>query len=225
MPNYRSIALTLAAALLCAAGEARALTQFDLGLAGPDWDDPQITVTNTSTAGETITDLSISIGNGAYNFDFVHPADPSEAATGATLVSPNRADDDWWVIGGESNSVVWAFTDFQAGESLVFNVDIDWDLAVFFGSIEDARAVLFNNDFFIFSVANAVATATFSDGSVASITLPDGAWAGAYAFSSGAGSGGSGGASSVPEPSVYALVGIGLLGLAWLGEPRRPAAP
>ncbi|MBW2315369.1 MAG: PEP-CTERM sorting domain-containing protein [Deltaproteobacteria bacterium] len=96
----------------------------------------------------------------------------------------------------------------------------------FLGSWVDTRLVLFNNDF-PFSDPNALLSATFSDGSVAAFTLPDGFLSASYSFSIGPGTGGSSasGGASVPEPEVFLLMGIGLLGLAWFGEPRRPSNP
>lgn len=217
--------LVIAAVGLLAAGEARALTSFSLTLtpstsAPWGWDAPTFTFVNTSTAGERITDLSIWIGDTSYHFDTVGPADPSEALTGATLLSPDRVNNNWWQFGGRSDTLAWSFSDFDAGETLVFTGEMDLDLS--FGNTVDARRVLFNNDF-PFGDPNATVSAAFSDGSIASLTLPDGPFAGSYFFASGPGTG-AGGGSSVPEPSAFLLVGIGLAGLVWLGEPRRQTA-
>jgi len=182
-------------------------------------------VTNTSTAGETLTALRITIGETSFNFDAVGAADPSEATVGASLLSPDRLGNNIWTPGGTSDLLSWSFSDFQAGESFDFSVDLDIDGA-FLGSWVDTRLVLFNNDF-PFSDPNALLSATFSDGSVAAFTLPDGFLSASYSFSIGPGTGGSSasGGASVPEPEVFLLMGIGLLGLAWFGEPRRPSNP
>jgi len=219
MSHQGRTSIALFAALVLASSDAAALTQWSLSLsrsAGAfGWDEPIFTITNTSTAGETITDLSIAIGDTSYHFDAVDTAHPSEALTGASLLSPNRIQNDWWNPAGSSDTLAWSFGGFDTGESLTFSVDIDLDGSIF-GSRVDARRVLFNNDF-PFGDPNAQVSATFSDGSVAALTLPDGPLAGGYAFASGPGTGG----SPVPEPSVFLLMGLGLLGLAWLGEPRR----
>jgi hypothetical protein len=211
--------LAIVAAGLLAAGQAHALTSFSLTLTpSTSWDAPTFTFVNTSTAGEQITDLSIQIGDASYHFDTVGPADASESLTGATLLSPDRINNNWWQIGGRSDVLAWSFADFDAGETLIFTGEMDLDLS--FGNTVDARRVLFNNDF-PFGDPNATVTAAFSDGSVASLTLPDGPSAGSYFFTSGPGTGGS---SSVPEPSGFALLGVGLMGLVWMGAPRRRAA-
>jgi hypothetical protein len=218
MSNHCRV-LAIVAACLLTAGEARALTSFSLTLTpSTSWDAPTFTFLNTSTAGEQITDLSIWIGDTSYHFDTVGPADASEALTGATLLSPDRVNNNWWQIGGRSDTLAWSFTDFDAGETLIFTGEMDLDLS--FGNTVDARRVLFNNDF-PFGDPNAVVTADFSDGSTASLTLPDGPFDASYVFASGPGVGGG---SSVPEPAGLLLVGLGLLGLAWIGEPRRRAA-
>lgn len=217
-------ALAFAAALVLCAGEAQALTQWTLSLSPSaglfGWDQPIFTIENTSTAGESITALSLTIGDTSYQFDAVSPADPSEAATGATLLSPNRIPNDWWNPSGSSDVLAWSFSDFDAGEALTFSVDLDLD-GLPTGSFADARWVLFNNDF-PFADPNALLSVSFSDGSVAELTLPDGPFSGSYAFTSGSGTPSG---PAVPEPSVPLLMGVGLLGLAWFGEPRRPSRP
>jgi len=211
--------ITLVAVGLLVAGTARALPTWSLELApSTSWDRPSFTFTNTSTAGEQITDLSIAIGDTSYHFDAVGAPDPSEALTGASLLSPDRVQNNWWAAGGRSNTLAWSFGDFDAGEAFTFTVDLDLDIALF-GSTTDARSVLFNNDF-PFGDPNAVVSATFSDGSVAALTLPDGPFAGSYGFSSD----GTAGGHHVPEAQASWLLGVGLVGLAWIGAPRRRVA-
>jgi hypothetical protein len=202
----------LLAGLLLAPG-AHALPTWTLGLTATDWDAPVFTLTNTSDAGELVTDLSILVGNDFYNFDTVLGTDPSEATTGATLVSPDRVQNNWWQAGGRTNEVAWTFTDFDPGEVFTFQVELDHDFALG-GNVVDARDVLFNNDFWIFTNENALVSATFSDGSVVALTLPDG-YAASYSFSSPGSS-----APSVPEPSSALLLFAALLPLLW---PPRPA--
>jgi hypothetical protein len=219
MIRRRRLAWALGIALVLAGPAAQALPSWtlDLDSSGGNWDRPVFVFANTSTAGEAITDLSISIGDTSYHWDFVAGTDPSEAATGATLLSPDRTNNNWWAAGGRSDVLSWSFSDFQAGEALTFTADLDFDWS--FGSSEDARSVLFNNDGFFWSDPNALVSATFSDGSVASLTLPDGAGT-RFSFSS------PGAPASVAEPSALLLAACGLLGLARLGRgPRRKRAP
>jgi len=196
--TWRALAPALGLAALLLAPAARATPAWTLGLDGPDWDAPVLTLTNTSTAGELLTGLSVLVGNTAFNFDMVVGSHPSEATTGATLASPDRAPN-----AARSDELAWAFTDFGPGEVFVFQVELDRDAARF-GNTVDARDILFSNDRGPFANPNSLVTTAFSDGSTIAFTLPDGAGS-SFTYTS---------APAVPEPSLALLLATALLALA-----------
>ncbi len=212
MAHRNHFAALLLACTALVAADAGATPFWTLELTASDWDEPTFTLNNGSTAGETITGVSISIGDTSYNWDYL-VASSGGAAVGATLLSPDLVNNDWF---GQSNTLAFSFSDFDAGEAFTFSVDIDSDFDFSFGSNEDARDVLFNNDGFIFSDPNAVVSVDFSDGSTLAYTLPDGPDLGSYLFSPGAAP-----PAAVPEPGAMLMLGFGLAGLLWMGQARR----
>jgi len=175
---------------------------------------PKLRLENLSTAGERIVDFRITIGDPDFFFDFVADLDStppgtaanvaSEVATGASLVVGDRENDRAGVA-----ELAWSFTDFQAFETLVFEVDVDPNDAASGGAqTADARQVLFDNG----ADPNAQVTLLFSDGSQSDLVLPDSSGGGSsFTF-----------ANNVPEPAAAVLLAAGAVGLG-LAVRRRCA--
>lgn len=207
-----AIAAFLLLAALCVAPTAFATPSFDLVLARGDaqnnFNVPKITLTNTSTAGESVTGFSMSVGASGFVYDFVlslssNPAGraanvATETATGATLVAGDRVNGT-----GSVATLVWSFAHFAPGERLVFEVDVD---PVSGDPTVDARTVWFNNG----AAPNAVVQVSFSNGSMAGFTLPDAAGAPVTFNFNG---------TPVPESTTALLFGAGLAALACRARP------
>lgn len=201
---------------------------------------PRFTLTNTSTEGEEIVSFSITIGDEEnFFYDFVADLDSmpvgsaayvaTETNTGAQLLVGDRVNDR-----SGTSELNWGFDDFQSGERLVFEADIDPIEAQNGGRQSvDSRYSFLNNG----EAENATMTVVFSDGSVARNTFADVSgllpgefrFAGTGAFPDGlAGGPTTGGpfpqgpptvSAPVPEPGAALLFGFGLLTVA--AKPRR----
>ncbi|HEY8493742.1 MAG TPA: hypothetical protein VIN04_07590 [Myxococcota bacterium] len=203
-----------ALAVLLAAPPALGLPSFEL-TAGPgdmqnNWNVPKLTLTNTSSAGESIVSFSLTIGHLGFVYDFVADLSSSpagraanvatEALTGATLVAGDRVNGT-----GSVRTLVWSFEHFTPGESLVFEVDLDRAD----GSVTwDARTIWFDNG----AQPNAVAEVVFSNGATVGFEMPDTGGAPTMLLF----------ALEAPEPGAAALLGVGLAGLTVLGSLARP---
>jgi hypothetical protein len=193
---------------------------------------PRFTLTNTSTAGEEILAFSITIGDDEnFFYDFVADLDSqplgsaahvaTETTTGARLLVGDRVNDR-----SGTSRLQWGFDDFQSGESLVFEADIDPFTAQTGGRQSvDSRYSFLNNG----EADNAVLTIVFSDGAIARNAFADvaGELPGAFRFSGvGEFQGGVAGgpptiSAAVPEPGAALLFAFGLLTVA--AKPRRTA--
>lgn len=202
--------------VLLAAPAALGLPSFEL-TAGPgdmqnNWNVPKLTLTNKSTASESIVSFSLTIGHLGFVYDFVADLGSSppgraanvatEALTGATLVAGDRVNGT-----GSVQTLVWSFAHFTPGESLVFEVDLDRaDGSTTF----DARTIWFDNG----AQPNAVAEVVFANGATVGFEMPDvGSAPSMLQF-----------ALTAPEPGAVALLSVGLAGLGALGSvpcPRR----
>ncbi len=197
----------LVLAALGAAPDARATPIIGLAIVpggpGNNFDMPKITLTNASDAGEQISGFSMSIGSATFVYDFVlgPTSNPrgqaanlaTEVTTGATLVAGDRRN-----AVGSVATLIWSFSNFAPGEQLIFEVDLDRATG---NPNVDARTIWFNNG----AAPNAQLQLTFSNGTSASLVMPDAAPPpSSFSFS----------VTGVPEPGTVALLGAGLALLA-----------
>ncbi len=118
---------------------------------------PDFQLENTSQAGISITDFNLTIGDTAFNFDFVR-IQSIFLDTGATLTHTLNT------VGFANNGIGddvldYDFTGFDSGDIFRFEVDVDPDSG---SPSQDFRDVLF---------PTAIAAVTFSDGTTLSQTL------------------------------------------------------
>ncbi len=211
-------ALAFVFAVFGAPGAALALPSFELtmddgGVFSP-FNVSAWTLSNTSTAGESITSFSITVGDTGYEFDYIRDGSSSfpfytiaPGVTGVSVLTGNGFD------GGTGfDRIDLGFSDFDAGEQFDFELDID-EVGFFGGIVTDARTVLFNNGL----AANGTLSIGFDDGTSFDVIMPD-ADPGATSFVFGPG-----GAvlTPVPEPGTALLMGLGLVGLGLAGRRRE----
>ena len=133
---------------------------FDLIVSGTA-DTPNLVLRNTSASAE-ITLFSLTIGDTAYSFDKAATLGAS-FGVGVDMIGMDAVDG-----GLSTKDLSIGLTGFGAGAFALFSTEIDLGD----GSVETAANysnVLYDNA----DAANAVARATFSDGSVMSMVLAD----------------------------------------------------
>lgn len=115
---------------------------------------PDFQLTNTSQTGAQITNFELSIGNTAFNYDFVRIqnafVDPGNDLS-FSLNSVGTTND-----GVGDDTLLYSFLGFDPGDVFRFEVDVDPDTG---GPVADYRTALF---------PTATALVTFEDGSVLS---------------------------------------------------------
>lgn len=169
---------------------------------------PDFQLTNTSAANLDITNFQLSIGDTAFNFDFVR--NPSAFVDPGGDLTPTLN-----TVGTSNNGVGddlldYSFTGFNPGDVFRFEVDVDPDAG---GPVQDFRDVFF---------PTATAFLTFSDGSTLSNVLnPADPNASTYSFGETA-------PAPVPLPGglglLLAALGIGAVALRRRDLPAPTAA-
>lgn len=160
--NRTTLVVCAALGLALAAGAARADVSFDFAITG-NANVPTMFLTNTSTAGERITGMTLTIGDTAFEWDqTLNESGPLSW----TLIVPDHANG---LI--KADFIEYDFSGFEAGETFTFDGDIDPD-----GAGEPTAGnfweVLFDVDGDADS-ANAVVTVEFEHFADLSVQLPD----------------------------------------------------
>lgn len=200
--HRKLLASLFGAALMTAATASHAaVIRFELTIDGSVSDGfnvPQITLQNLSGA-HSITNLMISIGDTAYNWDGVTDL-TSPPGGNSTLNSPDTS------TGGGVRSDVLniGFTGFGPSESISFRADIDIDSS---DSGEDFRTVLFNNA----GADNSNIKVTFTGGDMLNVTMPDEQFFTEFTFSARDNV-----PFTTPAPETFVLILGGLFAVGWL---------
>ena len=167
-------------------------------------DIPDFDVTNIS--GQAMTDFEVTIGDTTFNYDGASIRTPPPGnPLGATLQPPSDPNLNNGPVGA-SDTVHWAFTNFQSGDTFKFRTEVDPDGLNQSG--DDYTTVLFNNG----AAPNAKITATFADGSTAVLTFPDvpgASWTDGFTL------------TCTPEPTSFAAYGAIGLGLMYYRRRRN----
>jgi hypothetical protein len=148
-------------------------------------------ITNISGPGVTLDSWTMTVGDTQFLYDFLYlNKEQFLGGDGSQTVMLTQGEHDL-DDGLGTDSFAYAFTNLGPGVGFAGQWDIDFDNGAF---NVDARAVLFNNG----DAPNAVATFSFSDGSVAQYTFPDLPVQETYSL-------------TIPAPGCIPIAGLGLL--------------
>lgn len=180
-------------ALFFAASASSAPIGFELLISG-DYNTPEFQLTNTGALG--IEEFEMTIGNTAYNFDFVQNVVPGGISY--TLVAPDTGNN-----GARTDYQKFTFTDFNPGEIFQWETNLDPDNS---NVVVDYRGFFFNNG----DAPNSMVSVLFSGGTMLQDTFPDANRYSSYTMSV------TGESSQVPVPAAFWLLSSGLAGIVGL---------
>jgi PEP-CTERM motif len=191
---------------------------------------PYLMLTNTSTVANggdgnaSLTSFSMTIGDTTQNFDWARLVSLSPGVT-ATLVTPDTLDNNI-----HSQVVTYNFTGLMPGKEVIFQIDIDPNMATA-SPFTDYRQVLFKLNGGANPAGNSATSATFNDPTLPvgqqDISVGPTLWENPVDpkptvfgmefvtryMADHVTSFATGNISSVPEPSSIALAGIATVGL------------
>lgn len=200
----RTCLLAAGLALSGVAAQAAGVVGYQFDIFGNDTNVPNMTLLNTS-ATETITSLSMTIGATNFNFDAVYFLAPSPGGTISVTQGDGNASG-----GTRVDQFIVGFTSLDPTETAGWRVDVDIDNR---NTVENFRTVFFHNG----ASPNSVVSVTFSDGTILSQTLADQGLASddRFTFSQ------SLNPAAVPLPAGLPLAATGLAALGLIRRRRR----
>lgn len=208
------LAAAAAAATLASAGTASALTvgfEMVVTSTGATNDRPLVRIQNTSTSGLTLTAFTLNIGGTNTIFDRadtfnLNPTGSASQVTTALLVAGDAVNN-----GQGVKTLGFTFTGFDLNDLFSFRAEID--VPGTNATNSDFRTIFFNNGGI--GVANAEATATFSNGQSLDVRFGSTSNSSLTTYTVSASATEFGETSPVPLPAALPLaaLGFGALGL------------
>jgi hypothetical protein len=183
------------------------------------------TVANGGDGNSLLTTFSMTIGDTTQNFDWARIVSTSPGVT-ATLVTPDTLDNH-----AHSQVVTYNFTGLTPGKQVIFQVDIDPNVATA-NPFTDYRQVLFKLNGGANPAGNSATTASFHDASLPvgmqDLTLGPSLWENpvdpkptvfgmqfvSHYMADHVTSFSTGNLTTVPEPSTFVLAGLAVIGMA-----------
>lgn len=189
-----ALGATMAAGVAASSTASAGIVGYELNINNPVFNTgngvnnvPDIRLENTSQAitNATITDFTLTIGNLAFNFDFVR--NESAVTDGSTALVFTRITPDATNDNVGPDQIDYDFTGFNIGDIFQFEVDVDPDVGEV---VQDYRSILF---------PDSLLTVTFSNGKILSQNLnPSNIGQDGYTFAQ---------SMEVSEPATLALFG------------------